>query len=104
MITGMLYGLFDVLPGALLHPQQPRYAPVFGFAGATFRVLVAQQFGQFFFGVVFTVGLGANNQVAPFALEKAFGEAPNTVVVLEIQLNGGRCGGVTPRAKIVYGR
>ncbi len=103
MVPGMLDSLLNVLPGALLHPQQSRYAPVFGFAGTALRVLVAQQLGQFFFRVVFAVGVGADFQVTAFALQEALGEMPGAALVLEIQFNGGRRRGIAPGAKVVNG-
>ena len=102
VIAGVFNGLFDILTGALLYPKQARNTPMLRLAGTPLGVLVAQQFRQLFFCIVFTPGFITDRQVTAGAFQKTFDQAPLGPLMLEGQFNGGSCRRITPRAQVVY--
>src|SRR3546814_15449086 len=56
--TGIAHRFLDILTGSLVDPQQTRYAPVLGLAGAALGNLISQQSPQLFLSVVSAKQLG----------------------------------------------
>src|SRR5690554_5930743 len=102
VIARVFNSLLDILPRALLYPQQARNTPMLRLAGAPLGILVTQQLRQFLFCVVFAPGFVADRQVTAGALQETFNQAPLGTLMLEGQFNGGSCRRVTPGAKVIH--
>src|SRR5690606_776025 len=102
MISRMLDGQLQILTGTLLNPQQPGDTPMFRFADTAFRVLVAEQLRQFLFSIILAIAIGSHDQITSLSLQKTLGQTPETTLMLKIQLDGGRCGRISPRPQVIH--
>ena len=102
VIARVFNSLLDILPRALLYPQQARNTPMLRFAGTPLGILVTQQLRQLFLRIVFAPGLIADRQVTAGAFQETFNQAPLGPLMLEGQFNGGSGCRVAPGAKVVH--
>jgi len=102
VLVGMVGGLLQVLPTALLHPQQAGDAPMLGLARALAGKGKAQHLRQVVLGVGARPGLRTNAQVAPgLAAQEAFVQQSHLSVQLKADLHGRRRTTVAPRAQVI---
>ena len=72
MVARVLCGTAELLPTALLNPEQTGNALVLRLTGSPWGIGIAQQFGQFVFGIAVTETLITHTQIAAFGSIKAF--------------------------------
>ena len=103
VIAGMTGGLFNVLPGALLYPQQTGNAPMLFLAGTFFGELETQQVSQFFLRSLAIPSLRPHPQITAFAFQKLLGQLPALAAMIENQLNQRRRTGIAPGHQVLHG-
>ena len=102
MAAGVLDRLVDLVPGALLDPQQPGNAPVLRPAGPAPGKLEAEQIGELVLRLLAAERDAVDADVAALALEEALDQLPALALPLELQLDRRRGGRIAPGLQVLH--
>ncbi len=98
----MLDRLVDLLPGALLDPQQAGDAPVLRSAGPAPGELEAEQVRELVLRLLAAEPHAVYADIAALALQEALDQLPALALRLELQLDRGRGGRIAPGLQILH--
>lgn len=101
VLAGEGHRLLQLVPRALLDPQQARNPPVLGPAGAAAGELEAEQPGEPFLGLLAAERAAADLQIAALLAQEALDQPPALAAPVELERDARRRRGIAPRLQVL---